>query len=569
MKLKITSISFWIIKNAILIIYLVMFTLVLATIMIFRKNKTIIIEWKIISLRRRDINIFFLLDEKSSVFTLIVIIVTTRIIIYRQFYIQKKKVIFLKILIIFIASIVILILSPNIVTLIMGWEGLGITSFSLIIFYQNKKSVIRSIYTMIINRVGDITLIVAIMILINYSSWIFLSIEYLSSRTRWVTLITVSIFSKRAQVPFSSWLTEAIAAPTPVSALVHSSTLVTAGIYLIIRFKSVIIESGINTVVLTVAIITLRIARINSLLEIDIKKLVALSTLSQIRIMFISISTNLYSLAFFHIIIHATFKSLIFLCRRTYISNRNTQDLRKIYSTRINLLVTNVAFNVARIVLCALPFISRFYSKEIIIEMIMITPLNKITTLTFIILIIVTARYSLKIIIIININKINLTIKIWKETSNQKVRRIILLIPSVILGNRISWFIELNKNVIYLSITEKLIPPMIIFITTVTIHSIREYKITQPNKIANQILTYMWFIKNLNLMSKMILITQKIKILKTTEKGIVINQVNSLINFIYKGTNLLFKTNQIHLKTAILIIIIFIIIFICFNSLNL
>lgn len=569
MKLKITSISFWIIKNAILIIYLVMFTLVLATIMIFRKNKTIIIEWKIISLRRRDINIFFLLDEKSSVFTLIVIIVTTRIIIYRQFYIQKKKVIFLKILIIFIASIVILILSPNIVTLIMGWEGLGITSFSLIIFYQNKKSVIRSIYTMIINRVGDITLIVAIMILINYSSWIFLSIEYLSSRTRWVTLIIVSIFSKRAQVPFSSWLTEAIAAPTPVSALVHSSTLVTAGIYLIIRFKSVIIESGINTVVLTVAIITLRIARINSLLEIDIKKLVALSTLSQIRIMFISISTNLYSLAFFHIIIHATFKSLIFLCRRTYISNRNTQDLRKIYSTRINLLVTNVAFNVARIVLCALPFISRFYSKEIIIEMIMITPLNKITTLTFIILIIVTARYSLKIIIIININKINLTIKIWKETSNQKVRRIILLIPSVILGNRISWFIELNKNVIYLSITEKLIPPMIIFITTVTIHSIREYKITQPNKIANQILTYMWFIKNLNLMSKMILITQKIKILKTTEKGIVINQVNSLINFIYKGTNLLFKTNQIHLKTAILIIIIFIIIFICFNSLNL
>lgn len=569
MKLKITSTSFWIIKNAILIIYLVMFTLVLATIMIFRKNKTIIIEWKIISLRRRDINIFFLLDEKSSVFTLIVIIVTTRIIIYRQFYIQKKKVIFLKILIIFIASIVILILSPNIVTLIMGWEGLGITSFSLIIFYQNKKSVIRSIYTMIINRVGDITLIVAIMILINYSSWIFLSIEYLSSRTRWVTLITVSIFSKRAQVPFSSWLTEAIAAPTPVSALVHSSTLVTAGIYLIIRFKSVIIESGINTVVLTVAIITLRIARINSLLEIDIKKLVALSTLSQIRIMFISISTNLYSLAFFHIIIHATFKSLIFLCRRTYISNRNTQDLRKIYSTRINLLVTNVAFNVARIVLCALPFISRFYSKEIIIEMIMITPLNKITTLTFIILIIVTARYSLKIIIIININKINLTIKIWKETSNQKVRRIILLIPSVILGNRISWFIELNKNVIYLSITEKLIPPMIIFITTVTIHFIREYKITQPNKIANQILTYMWFIKNLNLMSKMILITQKIKILKTTEKGIVINQVNSLINFIYKGTNLLFKTNQIHLKTAILIIIIFIIIFICFNSLNL
>lgn len=537
--------------------------------MIFRKNKTVIIEWKIISLRRRDMSIFFLLDEKSSVFTLIVIIVTARIIIYRQFYIKKKKVIFLKILIIFIASIVILILSPNIVTLIIGWEGLGITSFRLIMFYQNKKSVIRSIYTIIINRVGDITLIVAIMILINSSSWIFLSMEYLNSRTKWVTLITVSIFSKRAQIPFSSWLTEAIAAPTPVSALVHSSTLVTAGVYLIIRFKSIIVASGINNIILTVAIITLRMARINSLLEIDIKKLVALSTLSQIRIIFISISTNLYSLAFFHIIIHATFKSLIFLCRRTYISNRNTQDLRKIYSTRINLLVTNIAFNVARIVLCALPFISRFYSKEIIIEMIIIAPLNKITNLTFIILIIVTARYSLKIIIIININKINLTIKIWKETGNQKIRKIILLIPSVVLGNRISWFIELNKNVIYLSITEKLVPPIIIFITTATIHCTREYKISKPNKIANQILTYMWFIKNLNLMSKVIFIAQNAKILKTTEKGIVINQVSSLINLIYKRTHLLFKTNQIHLNTTILIIVIFIIIFICFNSLNL
>nr|ATJ03286.1 NADH dehydrogenase subunit 5 [Bemisia tabaci] len=549
-------------KNAILMMYLVMFTLVLATMMIFSKNKTIMIEWKMMSLSSSDMNMFFLLDEKSSVFTLVVMMVTTSIMIYSQFYIQKKKVMFLKILIMFMASMVMLILSPNMVTLIMGWEGLGMTSFSLIMFYQNKKSVMSSMYTMMMNRVGDITLMVAMMILMNYSSWMFLSMEYLSSSTSWVTLMTVSMFSKSAQVPFSSWLTEAMAAPTPVSALVHSSTLVTAGIYLMIRFKSVMMESGMNTVVLTVAMITLSMASMNSLLEMDMKKLVALSTLSQISIMFISISTNLYSLAFFHMIMHATFKSLIFLCSSTYISNSNTQDLRKMYSTSINLLVTNVAFNVASMVLCALPFMSSFYSKEIIMEMIMITPLNKITTLTFIILMMVTASYSLKMMIIINMNKMNLTMKMWKETSNQKVSSIILLIPSVILGNSMSWFMELNKNVIYLSITEKLIPPMMIFITTVTIHSISEYKMTQPNKIANQMLTYMWFMKNLNLMSKMMLMTQKIKMLKTTEKGMVINQVNSLINFIYKGTNLLFKTNQIHLKTAILIMIIFMMIFI-------
>nr|AXE73255.1 NADH dehydrogenase subunit 5 [Bemisia tabaci] len=549
-------------KSAILMMYLIMFMLVLATMMIFSKNMTIMIEWKMMSLSSSDMNMFFLLDEKSSVFTLMVMIVTTSIMIYSQFYIQKKKVMFLKILIMFMASMVMLILSPNMVTLIMGWEGLGMTSFSLIMFYQNKSSVMSSMYTMMMNRVGDITLMVAMMILMNSSSWMFLSMEYLSSSAKWVTLMTVSMFSKSAQVPFSSWLTEAMAAPTPVSALVHSSTLVTAGIYLMIRFKSVMMASGMNTVVLTVAMITLSMASMNSLLEMDMKKLVALSTLSQISIMFISISTNLYSLAFFHMIMHATFKSLIFLCSSTYISNSNTQDLRKMYSTSINLLVTNMAFNVASMVLCALPFMSSFYSKEIIMEMIMSTPLNKITTLTFVILMMVTASYSLKMMIIINMNKMNLTMKMWKETSNQKVSSLILLIPSVILGNSMSWFMELNKNVIYLSVTEKLIPPMMIFITTMAMHCISEYKMTKPNKIANQMLTYMWFMKNLNLMNKMMLMNQKVKMLKTTEKGVVINQVNLLINFIYKSTHLLFKTNQIHLKTTILIMTIFMMIFI-------
>nr|ATJ03312.1 NADH dehydrogenase subunit 5 [Bemisia tabaci]ATJ03325.1 NADH dehydrogenase subunit 5 [Bemisia tabaci]ATJ03351.1 NADH dehydrogenase subunit 5 [Bemisia tabaci]AXI95978.1 NADH dehydrogenase subunit 5 [Bemisia tabaci] len=549
-------------KNAILMMYLVIFILVLTTMMIFSKNKTVMIEWKMMSLSSSDMSMFFLLDEKSSVFTLMVMIVTASIMIYSQFYIKKKKVMFLKILIMFMASMVMLILSPNMVTLIMGWEGLGMTSFSLIMFYQNKKSVMSSMYTMMMNRVGDITLMVAMMILMNSSSWMFLSMEYLNSSTKWVTLMTVSMFSKSAQIPFSSWLTEAMAAPTPVSALVHSSTLVTAGVYLMIRFKSIMVASGMNNIILTVAMITLSMASMNSLLEMDMKKLVALSTLSQISIMFISISTNLYSLAFFHMIMHATFKSLIFLCSSTYISNSNTQDLRKMYSTSINLLVTNMAFNVASMVLCALPFMSSFYSKEIIMEMIMIAPLNKITNLTFIILMMVTASYSLKMMIIINMNKMNLTMKMWKETGNQKISKMILLIPSVVLGNSMSWFMELNKNVIYLSITEKLVPPMMIFITTATMHCTSEYKMSKPNKIANQMLTYMWFMKNLNLMSKVMFMAQNAKMLKTTEKGMVINQVSSLINLIYKSTHLLFKTNQIHLNTTILIMVIFMMIFI-------
>nr|ALR69372.1 NADH dehydrogenase subunit 5 [Bemisia tabaci] len=550
------------IKNAILMMYLFIFILVLATMMIFSKSKTIMIEWKMMSLSSSDMNMFFLLDEKSSVFTLMVMIVTTSIMIYSQFYIQKKKVMFLKVLIMFMASMLMLILSANMVTLVMSWEGLGMTSFILIMFYQNKKSVMSSMYTMMMNRVGDVTLMVAMMMLMNSSSWMFLSMEYLNSSTKWMTLMTVSMFSKSAQIPFSSWLTEAMAAPTPVSALVHSSTLVTAGVYLMIRFKSIMVASGMNNIVLTVAMITLSMASMNSLLEMDMKKLVALSTLSQISIMFISISTNLYSLAFFHMIMHATFKSLIFLCSSTFISNSNTQDLRKMYSTSINLLVTNVTFNVASMVLCALPFMSSFYSKEIIMEMIMITPLNKVVALAFIILMMVTASYSLKMMIIINMNKMQLTMKMWSETKNQKISKMILLIPSVALGNSMSWFMELNKDVIYLSITEKLIPPMMIFITTSMMHYVSEHKMSKPNKIVNQMLTFMWFMKNLNLMNKMVFVTQNTKMLKTTEKGMVTNQVNLLISFIYKTTHLLFKTNQVNLKTSILTMVIIMMIFI-------
>ncbi|MCD1182413.1 hypothetical protein, partial [Leptospira sp. Pond_2020] len=103
-----------------------------------------------------------------------------------------------------------------------------------------------------------------------------------------------------------------------------------------------------------------------------------------------------------------------------------------------NLIVTSISFNVARIILCALPFVSRFYSKEIIIEIIIIKPLNKTLTVSFITLIIVTTAYSLKIIIIVNLSKISLTIKIKKELYNQKIRKMILLIPSIVLGNKLA-----------------------------------------------------------------------------------------------------------------------------------
>nr|ALR69359.1 NADH dehydrogenase subunit 5 [Bemisia tabaci] len=549
------------ISNFILFMCLAIIILMLITMMIFKKPMTIMVEWKMMSLKSSDVNIFFLMDEKSSVFTTMVLVVTTSILIYSKFYIEKSKMMFSKVLIMFMTSMMMLIMSSNMVSLVVGWEGLGMTSFVLIMYYQNKKSMMSSMYTIMMNRIGDITLLVSMMILMNSNSWMFLSLEPANYSSMWVALIMTSMFSKSAQIPFSSWLTEAMAAPTPVSALVHSSTLVTAGVYLMIRFKSVMLSSQMDHIILTVAMLTLTMSSMNSLMEMDMKKLVALSTLSQISIMFISISTNLYSLAFFHMIMHATFKALIFLSSSTLISVNNTQDLRKM-ATSVNLMVTNLSFNLASAILCALPFVSSFYSKEIIMEMIMIKPFNKILTLGFITLMMVTMSYSLKMMLIINLNSMSLPMKMEKEINNQKMSKMLLFIPSTVLGNKLAWLMELNSNMIYLSIAEKMTPPTMLLIMMVMVKSNSEFKINKTNTNIYQMMSYMWFMKNLNLMTKMKLMNQNLMSMKMTEKGMVLNQTKMLIKSIYMKTQLLFKTTQMNLKTTMSLMIILLITFI-------
>nr|ALR69283.1 NADH dehydrogenase subunit 5 [Bemisia tabaci] len=550
------------IKNSILFMCLTIIVLMLVTMVVFGKSMAIMVEWKMMSMKSSDMNMFFLMDEKSYVFMLTVVMVTTSILIYSKFYIEKKKMMFTKILIMFMTSMMMLIMSPNMVSLVMGWEGLGMTSFALIMYYQNKKSMMSSMYTIMMNRIGDITLLMSMMILMNSASWMFFSLEFMNSGLTWLSLITTSMFSKSAQIPFSSWLTEAMAAPTPVSALVHSSTLVTAGVYLMMRFKSAMIYLQMDQIVFTVAMMTLTMASMNSLMEMDMKKLVALSTLSQISIMFISMSANLYSLAFFHMIMHATFKALIFLCTSTFISINNTQDLRKMSSTSTNLMVTSISFNVASMILCALPFVSSFYSKEIIMEMIMIKPLNKTLTVSFITLMMVTTAYSLKMMMIVNLSKMSLTMKMKKELYNQKMSKMILLIPSIVLGNKLAWLMELNKDVIYLSISEKLIPATMILIMITMVKIDSSFKINKTNTTIKQMLSYMWFMKSLNIGKKMELMNQYMLSTKMTEKGMVFNQTKILTKLTYMKTQLLFKTNQMNLKAMISIMFILMVIFI-------
>ena len=184
---------------------------------------------------------------------------------------------------------------------------------------------------------------------------------------RWglAALVILARVTKRAQIPFSAWLPAAIAAPTPVRALVHSSTLVTAGVYLLIRFSRVINQSGLGPALVTVAVITIVIAGAGAIFERDMKKVVALSTLSQLGLIVMVVGAGISELAFFHLITHAMFKSRLFMCAGLIIHRSGgSQDSRVISGFRVGAPFLGLALRRTNLALCGFPFLAGFYSKD-------------------------------------------------------------------------------------------------------------------------------------------------------------------------------------------------------------
>ena len=276
-------------------------------------------------------------------------------------------------------SMYLLILSPNLIRLLLGWDGLGVTSYLLVIFYQRNKSYNAGMLTAITNRLGDAGLLISISLFLFLGNWNYVYISSFSNiiSNLLIYLIIISACTKRAQIPFSAWLPAAMAAPTPVSALVHSSTLVTAGVYLLIRINLIIVEINIRYVLLLIGMITMIIAGITAMIEMDIKKIIALSTLRQLGIIILILGIGNPMLSFFHLLSHAFFKAMLFICAGIIIHNmKDYQDIRKIGIRHNNLNFCISIMMVANIRLCGLPFLRGFYSKDLIIEILIIKGKN-------------------------------------------------------------------------------------------------------------------------------------------------------------------------------------------------
>lgn len=255
----------------------------------------------------------------------------------------------------------------NFFFIILGWDGLGLVSFFLIVYYQNFSSIYSGLFTVLINRVGDCLFIVSISLMIMFYSdyWVtYITFPYLS------LFILLTFITKRAIFPFSPWLPLAMAAPTPISALVHSSTLVTAGLYLSIRF-SFLFYSNNSLIVffLAVSIFTSFYAGINAIFETDIKKLIALSTLSHLGFIGLAFSCGLLYLSFFHLLVHALFKSVLFIAIGDIITNLfHSQDIRFLSAGYFFTPSSFFTILVSLINLLGLPTIRGYFSKDLVLE---------------------------------------------------------------------------------------------------------------------------------------------------------------------------------------------------------
>lgn len=281
----------------------------------------------------------------------------------------------------------------------LGWDGLGLISFALVIYFQNYKSYYSGMLTALTNRIGDVFVLGRISLFFRIGGFNYINFLYNNSLFCVSLFFFIASLTKRAQIPFSSWLPAAIAAPTPVSSLVHSSTLVTAGVYIIIRFNYFLTDF-ICTLIIFLGLLTIFIAGMCGLYEYDLKKIIAFSTLSQLGFIIATISVGLSDLAFFHLIVHASFKALIFICAGVFIHNFfNNQDIRRFGFLNKSYCFSLCIFNFANFSLCGFPFLSGFFSKDLILELVLIENINFFIFFLFILGSFLTVFYTFRIII--------------------------------------------------------------------------------------------------------------------------------------------------------------------------
>nr|YP_010350430.1 NADH dehydrogenase subunit 5 [Chagasia sp. 1 SJ-2020]UOK09911.1 NADH dehydrogenase subunit 5 [Chagasia sp. 1 SJ-2020] len=442
------------------------FSLFILSLKFMLKDLVYFIEWEILSLNSMSIVMTFLFDWMSLLFMSFVLLISSLVIFYSNQYMEGDINInrFILLVLMFVMSMMMLIISPNLISILLGWDGLGLVSYCLVIYFQNVKSYNAGMLTALSNRIGDVALLLAIAWMLNYGSWNFiyyLDLMYNEMEMMIIgSLVMLAAMTKSAQIPFSSWLPAAMAAPTPVSALVHSSTLVTAGVYLLIRFNILLEMSWMGQFLLLISGLTMFMAGLGANFEFDLKKIIALSTLSQLGLMMSILSIGLYKLAFFHLLTHALFKALLFMCAGSIIHNmKNSQDIRTMGNLMMSMPLTCSCFNVANLALCGMPFLAGFYSKDMILEMVMLSYMNFFSFFLFFFSTGLTVCYSFRLVYYSMTGEFNCSsLHPLNDTGWTMIFSIFfLMVMAVIGGSMLNWLMFFNPLMICLPMNLKLL----------------------------------------------------------------------------------------------------------------
>ncbi len=322
----------------------------------------------------------FLVDQLTSLFLLIITGVGFLIHVYSASYMQEEEgphfARYFAYLNLFVFSMLLLVLGANFVILFIGWEGVGLCSYLLIGFwFKNNDYNNAATKAFVMNRIGDLGFLLAIFYLlattgsVNYAD-VFAPATVQRLQPATITIITLLLFvgatGKSAQIPLYTWLPDAMAGPTPVSALIHAATMVTAGIYMIARSNILFTMAPVTQAVVAITgLATAVLAATVALKQNDIKKVLAYSTVSQLGYMFLGLGVGAYTGAVFHVITHAFFKALLFLGAGSVIhAMHHEQDIRKMGGLRKALPVTHITFLVGCIAIAGIPPFSGFFSKD-------------------------------------------------------------------------------------------------------------------------------------------------------------------------------------------------------------
>jgi NADH-quinone oxidoreductase subunit L len=331
-----------------------------------------------INLQNFNIPFAFQVDQLSSLFLLIITGIGFLIHLYSSAYMHEEEPQhfgrYFAYLNLFVFSMLLLVLGANYVIMFIGWEGVGLCSYLLIGFwFKNNNYNYAARKAFVMNRIGDLGFLLAVFWLLyklgtaTYTN-VFANVSQLSSFdiTAITTLLFVGAMGKSAQIPLYTWLPDAMAGPTPVSALIHAATMVTAGIYMIARSNILYtLAPATQTLVAVIGLATAIFAATIALKQNDIKKVLAYSTVSQLGYMFLGLGVGAYTGAVFHVMTHAFFKALLFLGAGSVIhAMHHEQDIRKMGGLKKYMPITHITFLLACLAIAGIPPFSGFFSKD-------------------------------------------------------------------------------------------------------------------------------------------------------------------------------------------------------------